>query len=233
MLKSRQTIRKAHGQGLVEGSVGLILVTMGIVLGTILLMCTGFAINYKAKLQHVAEQASAFVQSKKYWIGTVRDDYNEASAFEKGKQVANEMLGLMGLPAAEQVTFETVKIDGIDYIKTTISCSNLAIPGAGILPSFIRLQESSVSVDHSEDCWGYAMICVRNEHSGRDFLVPCFGYSRLTPKGAGDITYGNIRLCSVKGDAYALGVKMNGVTIDSPVKQHIGGSPAPVKVVFE
>lgn len=233
MVKSKQQRRTQSGQAIAEGAVSMVFILMGIILGVILLMCTGFALNYKAKIQHVASQASAFVQAKKYWVGTIRDDYNEAAAFDKGRLVANHLLELLGMPAAEEVSFETVKIDGVDYVKTTIVCRNLAIPGAGILPSCIELRESSVSVDHSEDCWGYAMICVRNEHSGRDFLVPCFGYSRLTPRGAGAITYGNIRLCSVKGDAYAHGVKINGVTIDSPVKQHINNSPAPVVAVFE
>jgi hypothetical protein len=167
----------ALGQGIVEGTVGLMLVVAGIVLGTLLLMCTGFAVNYKTKLAVVAQETSGYVQGRQMWIGTLRPDYNPTKIREEAKDVANELLKRFGMPPFSKIQFKETTTGENRFCEVSLTVDKLRIPGGGILPSFISLTETGVSINNSETCWGYAQLRINGANSNAGIVVPCIGFA--------------------------------------------------------
>ncbi|MBY0358360.1 MAG: hypothetical protein K2W82_10200 [Candidatus Obscuribacterales bacterium] len=199
-------IRNCRGQGIIEGTVGLIMVITGIVMGVVLLLCTGFAVNYKQKLGFVAQEVSAYVQGRGDWLGTTRPDYSPSAVQTEAAAVANELLEQFGLPPYSNIRFDESRVGNHRYCKVTLTINQLQIPGAGILPSMISMSETGAAVDHSSDCWGYAQIRINGQMGNAGIVVPIVGYTlRNQPFNMGG-PYG----CTPRGASYTAGYMLQG-----------------------
>ncbi|MBY0356610.1 MAG: hypothetical protein K2W82_01305 [Candidatus Obscuribacterales bacterium] len=207
-------MRNSRGQGLIEGAVGLVLIVTGIVLGTVLLLCTGYALNYKQKLAFVAHEVSAYVQSRGDWLGCTRPDYNPQKVQEEARQVADELMESLGMGAASDVTFTETTVGSNRYCRVTVTADRLQIPGAGILPNFIGLSETGASVDHSGDCWGYAWLRVNGTGSNRGVLVPVLAITGLNQ----NFDESSPLSCKVRGASLNCAFSLNGQVASSILK---------------
>lgn len=176
----RKTRRGHNGQGLIEGAVGLCLVLGGVALGALLLMCTGYATAYKGKLAYIAHETAAYVQGRATWLGCTRPEYNASTAQADATEAANLMLQEFGLPAG-RVTCTPFQKGTYNFYRVTITVDRLRIPGGGILPSFIKMSETGISVDHAGNCWGFAGLTVYDQDKGtfRVVYFPMIGTSAL------------------------------------------------------
>lgn len=131
-----QTRRAANGQGLIEGVCGLVIVTIGAVLGILLLVNTGVSAFYKERVGFVTQKAADFAAMK----------FGEASALDETRKFTNDILKETGLPNLQDIKLEKVLAGGKDAVRVRLVVSGLTLVGNGeVLPKSINIEDAAVS----------------------------------------------------------------------------------------
>lgn len=132
-----------HGAGIVEGVLGLLLITGIVVLGVLFTLSVGMTVYYKGKLGLVANQAAKYVASVCSWSYSYNSLMTDSRLSKEARQEADAALQQMGLPPATSVTAHW---DG-DKVSVSITVGRLPVFGAGnILPATISLTDTAVAI---------------------------------------------------------------------------------------
>ncbi len=150
----RKTTRTAVGSGILEGVVGLQLVTIGTVLMVMLLINVSLVTSYCWKLQVIAAETARFVQKQQYWIGVERPDFDRVTAMAQARVLANSLLNRLGLPNASRID---IVFDGAipglpnmltSVVTVTITIDRLPTIGRIFVP-FISMSGTGISAEES------------------------------------------------------------------------------------
>ena len=145
-MKAR-TVRNAQGSGLVEGVVGIVLVTMVVVAGILLLVNSGMATYYKLKIGYVASEAAKFANA-----------HEGQGRINATKDYAESLLRALGIKHGGcHIELDERKLNGVPALVCKIECRKLDMLGnmmgpieisdVGVAPSTELLVKKTVSVD--------------------------------------------------------------------------------------
>jgi hypothetical protein len=144
----RRNYRSEAGQGLVEGAVGISLVTLFAVIGLFFILNAAFSAYYLLKLQTVALNTAQFAANSA--TGDVT-----ATA----KQFANDQLRSLGLPQC--AFFQVEQLPQATVV--TIGLNGLRLVGdQGTLPSVLQLRDTELATP-SERTVGYMQLEINQE----------------------------------------------------------------------
>jgi hypothetical protein len=184
----RRSIRNKKGQAIIEGAVVLWLITFLVVMGVLLILFTGFALYYKIKMSFVAQQVAAFMQNRANFIGVPRPVGTGPGQFDlsgttvQAKALGNTLLTKFGLPAVSDDAITIVQPSGGSSIwEVTIVEDKIPIPfGGGFVPAIIKLSETGLSVENTQDLFAYSLITVVDPQGGpsRGMVVPVMAFTQ-------------------------------------------------------
>lgn len=137
--------RNKNGQAIIEGTVALVLITAAVVAGTLLIIGSGLAVYYKAKISYAAGVGAKHGAQGKRWLGATRPNYSNSKLNTEVTNAVNACLMGMGLPAAKagHITATETTINNIQGLQVTVQEDGLGIISGGLLPSTISLSETA------------------------------------------------------------------------------------------
>lgn len=181
-------IRDAKGQAIVGGTTALSLavaVTVGLFC---LLLNVFFVCNYSIKAQLVASEAAKMLDSRKYWLGLPRVDYDPGKAKLAAVEAANYMCRSLGLP---QVQGDDVVIDQ-ENSRISLTIRNCEIPFTNIaFPSLIPVTAVGVCPQSIMTPYGIMQIGVPVPGSPNQYQIvtlPAYGFCQGTKNVGGGYT---------------------------------------------
>ncbi|MBY0358752.1 MAG: hypothetical protein K2W82_12180 [Candidatus Obscuribacterales bacterium] len=137
--------RTASGQGLIEGTVSLAMITAMVVAGTLLIIGTGLAVYYKSKIAYAAGVGAKYGAQGKRWLGAVRPGYTNDRLTADVTNAVNAALIGLGMPAARQgrITATETTINNVSGLQVSVQEDGLEIISGGLLPPVISLTETA------------------------------------------------------------------------------------------
>jgi hypothetical protein len=170
---SRQAIRKTKGAGIVEGVVGLVVLTISTVLAVLLLLNAGGAAYDKEKISLVADQAACYAISLP----------SDATRQPLVAAMVNQLLSSMGISNNAIVDVQDVTAGGqaAVQVSVTTSCSTLLTGRfASVMPSQIQMSDSTVVV---RNAW-YNGYMIEYLPSGQKLNQPLINATGALPADA-------------------------------------------------
>lgn len=159
------------GSSIVEGTVGLLLVIGGAVMGTLLMVNSGIAMYYKQKLSFVTHEAAQAAVNQMVWNNAYRPGVSEGNVIAITKERVKSIAHQMGLPEPSNIDV-TVSADSITVGATL---SGLSLIGNGtILPCSLELSDKAVSLLTTSQPPATAVIRFGPDYS-KAILVPSYG----------------------------------------------------------
>lgn len=143
--KSLPSRRRCNGQGIVEGTVAIVILAGFVVGGVLLILGTANAGLYASRISCAAEAGARYATESSEWMGMRRPGYeDDAKLASQVQEVVNTTLNQMGLPAGTvQVSRHTV--GARRYLTVQVAVQHLGIVSGGILPAFINMTSSASS----------------------------------------------------------------------------------------
>jgi hypothetical protein len=169
--KQLRCTRTATGSGIVEGTVALWLIILGVVGGTLLLINTGIAMYYKQKLSFITHEAAHAAVDQMVWNNGYRPFVTEQDVVKSTKNRLIDIAKKMGLPQPSKID---VTVSATD-ITVTATLTGMQLMGNGaLLPGSISLSDTAVALVNTSQPPGTAVIRFGSNYS-QAILVPCYG----------------------------------------------------------
>ncbi len=167
--------RNQQGFGLVEGVMGLLVLTMFLVLSVLLLVNVCLVSYYQGKVGLVADQAAAFAASVASSNYSFDPNLTDSKLSKVTKQVVDLALADMHLPAAKEV----LVVQSGERVKVTIAVAKIKLIGNGnILPLTVSLKDSACAMLNND----VPPALVQFSGAGQQAVVPSYGKSDPFPR---------------------------------------------------
>lgn len=172
--------RDQRGQALIEGAVSLVLITMLVVGGTLLIIGTGLAIYYKAKLAYAAQIGAKTGGEGKYWLGAPRPNYSNTRMLTDVRNAVNAALIGLGLPRAAdgKIDARETTVNGVHGVQVSVEESGLEIISGGLLPPTLTMTETAFypySINDPIGVLGLSVEGVGSAQNGIGMFIPVYG----------------------------------------------------------
>jgi hypothetical protein len=210
-------VRKAKGQGIVEGVAALWLIVSITVCLILFILGAGTAIYYKMRLAAVVDSAAEYAAQSTTWLGAVRPDYSESAVKEKTRQLVDVQLGQLGLPVASEVETDINLRTVPSYVTVKVKVVGLRIISGNVLPTSISLMETGVhglATDGPIAVLGLGII--NSDGTGQGVYVPSYGAGQNTP-GPSALPGGKYPFYQIVGGP--------GTQLAGPFQNGTGGGP--------
>ena len=174
---------RCKGQALVEGTA-LMVLFIGLFVGLLILFVNiSIVVSEQQKIQVAATQASQYIMGQRYWLGSMRTDYDASKAAAGARLVADQVLAALKLPASSSFsTADTLSVNGITVTAVTLSVNRLPLLNGGFL-SF-PMAASSASSTAQDITQGWRAVSIQcadpinplDQTQWRTMMVPCYDY---------------------------------------------------------
>lgn len=178
--------RTQSGQGLVEGTIGVSLITAIVVAGTLLILGAGTAIYYKFKLAVAASVGAKYGGQGASFLGAKRKNYSDSQLAIDVRNAVNAALIGQGLPAAksENITAKGTTKNGIEGMEVTVTEGGLEIISGGLLPSAITLTETAFYPYENNKPTAILGLSIGGTGAvkdGQGLFIPMYGGGSIAP----------------------------------------------------
>jgi hypothetical protein len=181
--KRKTIVKRASGQGIIEGVCGSIIFVLVFVLLTMLGVNLFTYGVYSQKLQVVANCGAKNFNDGRYWLGEMRPDWNENDARARGEALVNELLPRLGLPPASKIEFTNTVGPNFGYTECTITINGIRLPygGNAVFPSVLGVTCTGYSADSSYPPYAQLTLVVPPPNDGWSVAaIPAFGFARTS-----------------------------------------------------
>jgi hypothetical protein len=166
------TDRRKQGAIIIEGAVGLMLITGVCVACLTLMMALGTASAYKYKLGCVSDRTAEYMATLVYWSGASNPNFAGPNLQLHAQQLVNNLLNDYGLPPSSTVTANITTSASEQLITVGITVPNLKIIGGAVaLPVSVTLSDTAVAAVPVSEPPGVVTFT----NGTRTIFVPAFG----------------------------------------------------------
>lgn len=183
MKNTRISSRSNRGQGIVEGTVGLVMIVGAGVLVIAFMVNIHAQMLYATKAQAIAQLAAESIRKDKYWLDvTERDDYNEEKALDKARTLAGDLAIQYGMPPVSGFDVAPAPSGEGTIQRVRVTFSGLRIPfvAGGVFPTTTSVEGIGCTVQAPIE--GYAAMnvgCIKpgDPNALEVALVPVLGFT--------------------------------------------------------
>ena len=200
-LAAKFTKRSARGSGIIEGTVGLMLVSIGVVLFSGLLVNVGFGSYYKERLGFVADQTANYASMQ-----------SDEDKQKKVEEFAEALLKQMGFANQDtKVSLQEIEVYGEQATQVDITSDfPLFQQLGGVFPAKISLSERGVSTGDGFKVTGYVRFSISTQSGAQDPGTKSVA-SAMGPYASGGVM---VPIIKVKGMQMGAGGAISG---DKPI----------------
>ncbi|MBX9686465.1 MAG: hypothetical protein K2X27_07170 [Candidatus Obscuribacterales bacterium] len=134
--------RNSSGSGLIEGTAGVVVITLVFLAAVCFILGAGLSSYYKYRVANVVDRCAEYMSRQVVWAGMNNPDYAGKNLLPRSKTLVNKLLADSGLPQASLVEVVDsgteltlhVKVDGLPLL-----------PGSKSLPMTISMQDTAVA----------------------------------------------------------------------------------------
>jgi hypothetical protein len=189
-------LRQQHGQGLVEGAVGVWFIVIILVMIISAISFTGMYLYVNQMLSFAAQQTAQYVALKLAYQGS---NYAASGLSTDAQMVTTKVLKTHFFLATAKATATVDNPAAPDYVTVTTSISGVNVLTGGVLgamlPPTIQLtQTATAAVEGSGPVFPFTaeILFPGNDpgwvnfgHTGGGIMVPCYAYNKTSKSVAG------------------------------------------------
>lgn len=152
--------RTASGQGLIEASAGLVVISLVFVLLTCFAINTYSYMVYGSKLQIIANEVAKTVNNRTFWLGAKRPLFQRTGSslsrtHERAQAYSDKLADMLGLPSHPVVEFADApdeSVTGVAFTKVTVSMPNTPLPYkiSSVFPEAFTIRAFGIASEATE-----------------------------------------------------------------------------------